>query len=126
MSQDKAPELKIEKDEDLLEVYANNVFFESSVWDIKMLFGTLDQSKDQQISIHQHTAISIPWLQAKVMAYFLHLNIAIHEHNNGEMPMPKRVIPPPPTPPSGTSANDPVAIEAYEAYLKIHKQHFPE
>ena len=73
MSQDKAPELKIEKDEDLLEVYANNVFFESSVWDIKMLFGTLDQSKDQQISIHQHTAISIPWLQAKVMAYFLHL-----------------------------------------------------
>ncbi len=47
MSLDKAPELKIEKDEDLLEVYANNVFFESSVWDIKMLFGTLDQSKDQ-------------------------------------------------------------------------------
>ncbi len=124
MPDDKA--IKIENHEDFTEDYANNVFFESSVWDLKILFGNLDQSSSEVLVIRRHTAISIPWLQARLMSYFLHLNVSIHEHSNGSEPMPKRLLPPPPTPPIGELANDPTALAAYEDYLQIYKQHFPD
>jgi hypothetical protein len=80
--------------EDFTSLYANNVHFESSVWDLKLLFGLLDQIKGAgNAMIDQHTAINIPWVQAKLVAYFLTVNVMLHESENGKLEIPTRIIP---------------------------------
>ena len=82
-----------QKTEDFATVYANNVRYESSVWDLKMIFGELDQSQGKEV-VQLHTGVSIPWIQAKLMAYMLRLNVEAYELENGNIDVPIRVIPP--------------------------------
>jgi hypothetical protein len=42
------------RDPDFATLYANNIRFEASVWDLKLLFGLLDLSKPTNI-VEQHT-----------------------------------------------------------------------
>jgi hypothetical protein len=83
------------KDEDFLTLYANNVQVEASVWDLKVIFGNLDQSK-QPNQIMQHTAIHLPWIQIKILSYFLPLVVALQEHQFGKIDVPMAVRPPDP------------------------------
>lgn len=78
---------------DYRELYANNVRFENSAWDLKLMFGLLDQSEGG-IKIRQHTAMHIPWAQAKLVAYFLHINIAFQEQFHGPVHVPLDAAPP--------------------------------
>ena len=71
--------------------YANNVFFVGTVWDIKLLFGELNAGTQ---GIDWHTSITLPWAQAKLMSYYLQLNIAAHEAEGGKIPIPASMIPP--------------------------------
>lgn len=87
------PATKIYRSEDFLSVYANNIQFEASVWDLKILFGELDQS-DGRIDVEQHTGVNLTWMQAKILAYYLRLNIAVHEMSNGKISVPDSVMPP--------------------------------
>jgi len=72
-----ASQSQFERDEDFLPVYANNVLFEPSVWDLKMIFGQLDQSEGKAV-VEQHTAVTIPWAQAKVLSYYLQVNLTAY------------------------------------------------
>lgn len=74
-------------------VYANNVQFETSTFDLKVIFGELDQSEKPTI-INQHTAISMTWVQAKLLCYFLQVNLAFYEADNGLIKIPPAVFPP--------------------------------
>ena len=82
---------------DFEEKYANNVTFETCVWDLRIFFGTLDQgTPDQETygnAVKFHTAISVPWPQAKLMAYSACLNVLWHEMTEGKIRVP--VSPPP-------------------------------
>lgn len=83
---------------DFADVYANNVRFESSVWDLKSVFGVLDQGTPNNVaippSVRFHTAIAVPWVQAKIMAYNMYLNVMFHEHTDGTIKIPASVMPP--------------------------------
>src|SRR3989442_411389 len=72
-------------------LYANNVYLESSGWDVKFNFGELDQKLGPQV-VMQHTAITLSWPQAKLLSYFLRLHLANHEAENGTIAVPKGVI----------------------------------
>jgi hypothetical protein len=72
-----ADTLQLKRDEDFTSLYANNVQFEISVWDLKMIFGQLDQSAG--MVVEQHTAMTLPWPQAKLAAYFMVVNMIIHQ-----------------------------------------------
>ena len=85
------------RDEDFESLYATNVNFEPSVWDLKLIFGQLDQSSGQTV-VKQHTAIAIPWIQAKLMAYYMEVQIAIHDVDFGSVAVPPSVVPPFPDP----------------------------
>lgn len=115
-----APSEGIVRHEDYVTLYANNVQFQPFAWDLRMTFGELDVRKGNVI-IEQHTAISITWLQAKIMLYFLGLQIAVHEMANGTIRIPKEVFPPEPTPPSGDLENDPIALKVYE-HIKAERE----
>jgi hypothetical protein len=111
-------QLQIQRSEEFESLYANSVQFEASVWDLKVLFGQVDQAKS---CIEQHTAVSLSWLQAKIAAYFLVVNILIHQAQIGAINVPPAVLPPRPDP------SDPT-IEPYKAvaeYLAwVHDQFF--
>jgi hypothetical protein len=77
---------------DFEQKYANNVTFETSDWDLRVVFGTLDQgAPDQKTYGHAvkfHTAISVPWRQAKLMAYSACVNVLLHEMTEGKIQIP--------------------------------------
>jgi hypothetical protein len=77
---------------DFVDRYANNVTLESSVWDLQMLFGTLDQTTKPE-SVRHHTAMHVTWAQAKLMAFHLQANIMFHEAANGKIKIPEGAMP---------------------------------
>lgn len=75
------------------ELYANNVNFESSVWDLNIIFSLFDQTPDTP-PFKQLGAVRIPWAQAKLMAYLLFMNVAFHETSNAPINIPASIVPP--------------------------------
>jgi hypothetical protein len=95
-NQQTSPPLVFFRDpEDFEALYANNVQAESSVWDLKVIFGILDQSSVPH-KVVQHTSINLPWAQIKLLSYMIRLNIAIHEAGNGKIFIPQNIMPPDP------------------------------
>jgi len=103
-----ATESFVERHEDFTSLYANNVQFEVSTWDLKMVFGELDQSDPPGKSkVIQHTAMTVTWLQAKIMAYYLNANILLHEADYGKIQIPANLHPVPlPALPDEIKANE--------------------
>jgi hypothetical protein len=110
---------KNQRADDFVSVYANNVFFEQSVWDLKIIFGELDQSTGV---IEQHTAVTVPWTLAKIALYYLATQIAGHEIINGKIALPDIIMPVAPPPISDEQKEDPKLVKVYEAFTRIHDQ----
>jgi hypothetical protein len=102
--------------------YANNIQFQPTEWDLRMVFGELDFT---QGIVQQHTAMTVSWLQAKLMHYFLTMQLSIYEISHGKIPVPPSVLPVEPQPPTGDLATDPLALEMYE-YMKQLRTQFLE
>lgn len=87
-----------EQSDEMFEAYANNVYYEPSAWDLKLVFGQLDQQNG--VRVVQHTAITIPWPLAKLMVFWLRGQVEAHESIDGPIHVPPAVVPielPPPT-----------------------------
>ena len=109
------------RNEEFVSLYANNVQYEASVWDLKMVFGQLDQSKGPS-AVEQHTAITLSWPEAKIAAYFMLLNVLGHQVRNGFIQLPNSVIPPRPDPENPTVEAHDKNLVRYFAW--IHDQFF--
>lgn len=89
------PKLGINRTVDFQIKYANNIRFESSVWDLKLIFGLLDQASDPS-DTRFHTSVNVPWAQAKMAAYTLLVNVLMHETYYGtKIELPSGLIPTP-------------------------------
>ncbi len=75
---------------DIQTEYANNTLFEATIWDLKILFGEFF-ARDGKVD--WHTSMTIPWAQAKLMAYFLQVNVAIYEGSHGRIEIPAQMTP---------------------------------
>ena len=85
----------LRRGEDYESLYANSVYFQPSEWDLKLTFGEVDNDPtDNSTFVEQHTAISVPWLQAKLMSYFLTLQLGVYEMTHGEIIVPASLMPP--------------------------------
>lgn len=95
-------------------VYANYLHFEANPWDFRILFGQLipQRFKAEEDEVDWCADVTIPWAQAKLMHFFLGINIGIYELENGSISIPERVLPQAPSPPSADS--DPRSLAAYE------------
>jgi hypothetical protein len=118
-------QIEFRRDEDFESLYANNVTFEMSVWDLKLIFGQLDQHGGK-IAVEQHTSIAVPWVQAKLMSYFLQVNLAVYEADYGRIRIPANVVPPelPPLPPE--LENNPQAKAVRESVLQLREKFFSD
>lgn len=104
------------------EVYANNVYFEQSGWDLKLIFGQLDQ-REGKVIIRQHTSITLPWPQVKLLAYWLRGYIEVFEDENGKIRIPRSAMPadvPPPTEEAKRSI--PNAEKIYALFQRLRKE----
>jgi hypothetical protein len=119
-----APEKQIafELADDLYEAYANNIYYEASSWDLRLIFGQMDQTGGK-VKIAQHSSITIPWSLAKLTAYLLQGQIEAHELANGKIDISPRIIPPELEPPSDElKKSDPNAEAVYAIFNRLRKE----
>src|SRR5262245_7106151 len=90
MTNDKPPSLV--KTPNFIELYANNVRLETSVWDLRLILGALDQSDMNDVQVRVSGTVNIPWRQAKLLAYFMVMNMLYHEASNGHITLPAGLI----------------------------------
>jgi hypothetical protein len=98
--------------------YANNVYFESSAWDLKIVFGQLEQPPGQPVVVTQHTAVTIPWAQAKLALYYLRIHVEGSELQNGKISIRSNLLPAEPPPLTPEQEKDPLAKQLYELVRK--------
>ena len=115
------PATEFRRSEDFVSVYANNVLFQPSVWDLKMFLGEVDFAGGKTI-VEQHTAVSLPWMQAKVLAYWLRVNIEFYEINNGKIPVHPSVLPPRPQDIPAELQNDPRSKASWDALTRLYQE----
>ncbi len=113
--------------ENFLDRYANNVFFESSAWDLKLVFGSVDQSIAPN-HVTQHTGMSLSWAQVKVLIFLLRFQLVAHEARLGRVRLPAGIINPiPATPPQDIKAflgtpGGPGDVEAYKKVRQLYEE----
>ncbi len=116
------PSIEYQRTEDFTEAYANNVFLEQSAWDLKLVFGQLDQTGGR-ITVQQHTAVTLPWAQAKIFSYWLRGFVTVYEMTNGKIPILPSTIPPElPPPTEELKKSEPHAEEIYAVFNKLRNK----
>ena len=111
------------KSGDFVERYANNVRFESSFWDLKILYGVLDQPSPDETNYLVHTAMHLPWTQAKLVAYYLYMNVLFHEAQSVEIRIPNGLMPSPLEVPENLK-DDPKARDVFERLERVRRDLF--
>jgi hypothetical protein len=113
------PQLEATRSEEFENLYANNIIFESTLWDLRLIFGEVDLAAKQ---IVQHTAINIPWPQAKIATYYMLANLVIQQSLNGNVFLPPFLRPTRPNP--SDPVNAPIDKRVVEYLGWIHDQIF--
>ncbi|HTS51011.1 MAG TPA: hypothetical protein VMH05_23860 [Bryobacteraceae bacterium] len=113
------PRLENARSEEFEDFYANNVQFEATLWDLRLLFGQTDLAAQK---VNQHTGMSLPWPQAKLTAYFMIVNVIAHQATNGNIIIPDFVVPVRPNP--SDPALEPMQKKTVEYLGWIYDQFF--
>jgi hypothetical protein len=104
--------------------YSNNIQFKPTEWDLKAIFGEMEQQTDGSVTVQQHTAIVLTWLQAKIMHYFLGMQLGVYELTHGKIPIPQSVMPLETPPPSGNM--DTPDNRLFHEYMNKFREQFIE
>ncbi|MDE1162108.1 MAG: DUF3467 domain-containing protein [Acidobacteriaceae bacterium] len=85
----------LDKTPDYRDSYANSVQVRLSVWDFRLIFGTLEQTAADQVNIENFQGIYLSPQQAKALQSILGQNIAQYEQNFGEISLDPPAVPRP-------------------------------
>ncbi len=118
-----APTFATERTENFASSYANSAYFESSAFDLRIIFGQLDQNPDGGGILKQHLAVSIPWDLAKLSIYWLQSQVIAHELETGRViGLRESVRPPVPSPLTAEQERDPIMQKYYAALKKLREE----
>jgi len=101
--------------------YANNIAIHPTVWDLKIVFGEYSNTLN---TVEWHTSMTMPYATAKLLAYYLQMNVELYEIYNGRVALPTGSLPaaPPPVPTQQDGTIDPKAKEIFETLQILHKR----
>jgi hypothetical protein len=111
--------------DDYFEVYANQVLYEASAWDLKIIFGALDQSTGTA-KMKKTLAVNIPWAQIKLALFSLRLQLAVEEMEDGKIQIRPSLLPPEAPALTKEQEADPKAKAVHEAYTRIREEFLRE
>lgn len=117
--------LESKAQERITSAYANGVNFELTELDIKILFGQRKELPGSKFAIDWRTAVTMAWAEAKLLSYYLRINLAIMEIHNGKIKIPAGLFPAAPTAPADLETN-PRARELFEFVQKLHREFLSE
>src|SRR5690242_21133892 len=80
-----APKVQLTTSPDYRERYANSVQMRVSLWDFFLLFGTINQTSPDSVTIHNFQGIFLSPQQAKALANVLNQNVSQYEATFGEI-----------------------------------------
>jgi hypothetical protein len=80
------PPTRFDRSEDFFSLYANNINFEHSAFDLRVVFGQIEHHGGAHIV--QRAGIHLSWLEAKLAAIFFVSNVIIHEEAYGSTTIP--------------------------------------
>jgi hypothetical protein len=81
------------RSEGFISTYANNVLFETTVFDVKIVFGQITQPYGDKPFVEQRSAATLSWREAKIAALLLTMNVAMHENLFGALEIPEGNLP---------------------------------
>lgn len=84
-SQAQPPRIELLKRDDYREDYANSVQVRANLWDFFLIFGRVDQTAPDTVSIHNFQGIYISPQQAKALLNVLQQHISQYEATFGEI-----------------------------------------
>jgi hypothetical protein len=125
--------IEYKRADDFLNLYSNNVFLESSLWDLKLVLGQTDQRLGLNVVV-QNAAVTLPWAQVKVLLHLMGSHLIAHEIQNGRIQVPPNIITPiPDEPPKELVIQNPklpeihVALKArYDAFIAENPEALPK
>ena len=79
------PKIHLSSTADYRESYANSVQVRVSLWDFFLLFGTINQTAPDNVSIQNYQGVFLSPQQAKALANVLHQNVQQYESAFGEI-----------------------------------------
>jgi hypothetical protein len=106
--------------ENIRQAYSNSAFFETSELDAKILFGQTNRNFGNPV-IDWHTAVTMAWAQAKMLSYYLRLNLAVYEANYGTIKVPAGMLPPTFAAPEDLESN-PKSRKLFETIQGIRRE----
>ena len=86
MNPQSAPaKIQLSNTSDYREAYANSVQVRVSLWDFFLLFGTINQTSPDSVTIHNFQGLFLSPQQAKALANVLNQNVSQYEATFGEI-----------------------------------------
>jgi len=79
------PKIQLSSTADYREHYANSVQVRDSLWDFFLLFGTVNQTTPEAVSIQNFQGIFLSPQQAKALSNVLQQNVSQYESTFGEI-----------------------------------------
>ena len=79
------PRIQLERNNDYREGYANSVQIRVNLWDFFLLFGLVNQSAPDQVSIQNFQGVYLSPQQAKALLNVLQQNVTQYEAAFGEI-----------------------------------------
>jgi hypothetical protein len=80
-----APKIQLTSAPDYREAYANSVQIRVNLWDFFLLFGTVNQTSPDQVSIMNFQGVYVSPQQAKALLNVLQQNVSQYENTFGEI-----------------------------------------
>jgi hypothetical protein len=84
------PNVKFVQTPDYRDAYSNSVQIRVNVWDFFLVFGTMQQSSESQVELHNFQGIYLSPQQAKALMALLQQNVANYEAAFGEIKLDPR------------------------------------
>jgi len=86
------PNVKFIQTTDYREGYANSVQIRVNVWDFFLVFGTMQQTTETQVELHNFQGIYLSPQQAKALMALLQQNVSSYEAAFGEIKLDPRAL----------------------------------
>jgi hypothetical protein len=94
-------------------VYSNTLHFDASDLDFTILFGQTRPFPDPAL-VDWRAAVTLPWVTAKLLSYYLQINLKIYESEHATIKIPSTMLPPVPGPKDSEATNRNDIVEFVE------------